>query len=372
MDKLRILHTGDVHLGAKLAFLGTRGREQRRRLADTFAGIVELAITSGVQLFIVAGDLFDSNNPSRETLQQAAHSLARLRERGIQVCLLPGTHDRYDARCILRDASLEGPNVHLFTEAAYQAIELPELDVTLYGRAVPPAAGEDILAGLTRAGSSRWHVALAHGAMRLAGLTDRTEAVITPESLKSCGMDYVALGHWHSLRDCSAVTPAWYCGAPEPLSLADREAGFVIMIELGATAQVKPARVSRRRVESFNVDLGEVPDELALARRIEELADSDLMAQVVLQGMGPDGLVVDVAALQEELAPYFLHLSLRDESMLALSALESSSFPASTLVGRFLAVADEMLEQAGEDDRKLIEDATRLGLAHLRKGAGRC
>src|SRR5215218_7377884 len=58
---LRILHTADVHLGARHADLGEQASAQRERQFGAFKASVDLAISKKVDVFLIAGDLFDSN-----------------------------------------------------------------------------------------------------------------------------------------------------------------------------------------------------------------------------------------------------------------------------------------------------------------------
>src|SRR5262249_40899609 len=54
---LRLLHTADVHLGARHADLGDAATSQRERQFAAFKTSIDLAIDQKVDLFIVAGDL---------------------------------------------------------------------------------------------------------------------------------------------------------------------------------------------------------------------------------------------------------------------------------------------------------------------------
>ena len=85
---LRILHTADAHLGAKFLGLGEKGRLQRSQLLETFEAVVDLAIGREVNLFLVAGDLFDSNRVPKSTLTRVASRLEKLAAPGIRRFLL--------------------------------------------------------------------------------------------------------------------------------------------------------------------------------------------------------------------------------------------------------------------------------------------
>ena len=77
---LRILHTADVHLGARHTDLGERATAQRERQFAAFARTIELALAEKVDLFLVAGDLFDSNVQPRRSVDRVVAQLKRLVE----------------------------------------------------------------------------------------------------------------------------------------------------------------------------------------------------------------------------------------------------------------------------------------------------
>ena len=93
---LRLLHTADVHLGARHADLGEAAAAQRERQFAAFRAAVDLAIAEKVDLFLVAGDLFDSNVQPKRSVERVAAELARLAQARIRSVLVPGTHDVYD------------------------------------------------------------------------------------------------------------------------------------------------------------------------------------------------------------------------------------------------------------------------------------
>ena len=69
---LRIIHTADVHLGARHDDLGEQAAAQRERQFAAFAATVDLAIAEQVDLVLIAGDLFDSNVQPRRSVERVA------------------------------------------------------------------------------------------------------------------------------------------------------------------------------------------------------------------------------------------------------------------------------------------------------------
>ena len=85
---MRILHTSDWHLGRNLF-------EHSLREAQSTAvdHIIDQAIANQVELFIVAGDVFDRQWPSTDDVRLLNRAVTRLYEAGIPVVITAGNHD---------------------------------------------------------------------------------------------------------------------------------------------------------------------------------------------------------------------------------------------------------------------------------------
>ena len=92
-DMLRLLQTSDVHLGARHPLLGERAADQRRRQFEAFERTVDLAASTPVELFIIAGDLFDSSVQPRASMERVGAALGKLVAAGIPTILIPGGAD---------------------------------------------------------------------------------------------------------------------------------------------------------------------------------------------------------------------------------------------------------------------------------------
>jgi exonuclease SbcD len=83
------VHVSDLHLG-----YSQYGLEARRQDFDNaFAEIVEKTIHLKPDFMIIAGDLFHQARPSNATLENAIRNFKRLRDAGIPVLTVDGSHD---------------------------------------------------------------------------------------------------------------------------------------------------------------------------------------------------------------------------------------------------------------------------------------
>ena len=91
---ITVVLTADNHLGYAAHGQSPRKRDERReRLRYAFQQATDFAIGQGVDLFIQAGDLFDSTSPDEQDRSFVATRLAQLRQAGIRAFALGGLHD---------------------------------------------------------------------------------------------------------------------------------------------------------------------------------------------------------------------------------------------------------------------------------------
>ncbi|GCE04868.1 metallophosphoesterase family protein [Dictyobacter aurantiacus] len=89
-----VVLTADNHLGYTGFGQHPRKREERQqRLRHAFQQATDFAIVQGVDLFIQAGDLFDSTTPDERDRSFVAERLAQLKQAGVQTFALGGVHD---------------------------------------------------------------------------------------------------------------------------------------------------------------------------------------------------------------------------------------------------------------------------------------
>jgi len=375
---LRLLHTADVHLGARHADLGEQASAQRERQFAAFRATIDLALEERVDAVLIAGDLFDSNTQPRRSVDRVAAELRRLADAAIRTVVIPGTHDVYDGASVYRAydlAALAGlpadtDRLVVLTPDRPDVV-LGPLDLAVHGRVfATKRAPRSPLAGLDVTGDDRasWHVGMVHGSLLIPGRTEHDEVVFTSEEIAATHLDYLALGHWHSSQRGQAGATLWaYSGAPEPVAVDQDRAGNVLLVTLdqrdgGRHVDVEERRVGRTRFDRLDVDAAGAGSQPALVERIASLADPDLVLDVRLIGVRPDDLDLVPAEMERELAERFFRLRVRDVSAAALP--EGPLPPPDTIVGalvRDLSHEVAEAEAAGDEERaRELREALRV------------
>lgn len=253
---IKILHTGDIHLG-DLAGPTKDGANLRRQ--DTLRcmdAIVNKARTEGPTVTIIAGDLFNRSRVWADTaLDDVNDAISRfivpLCEYSDAVVLLFGTinHDNPRAFEVIRKATPDLKNLHIYTEprverlvtseGPVQIMAVPGFDKARLRLFCPGADKEtenrnatalvnDIILGLaTELDRSLPSILTAHytvsgseadnGSTFLAG----QDVVVLPATIDAAGVDLACFGHIHKPQRLSSTTPAYYCGSVNQLTFND-------------------------------------------------------------------------------------------------------------------------------------------------------
>src|SRR6185369_12023890 len=256
---LRLLHMADVHLGARHADLGEQAAAQRERQFAAFTAAVDLAIAEKVDVVLIAGDLFDSNTQPKRSVERVAAEVRRLVGATIRTVIIPGTHDVYDRSSLFRVHDVaalagSGPDDDLVTVLTPDrpSVHLAACDVVVHGpvfatKRAPHSPLRDLKIGA--GDGATWHVGMVHGSLSIPDRTDRDEVVFTREEIEATGLDYLALGHWHSAQKGKAGSTTWaYSGAPEPVAVDQDGAGKVLVVTLDDAAGGKSVTVEEAAV----------------------------------------------------------------------------------------------------------------------------
>ena len=375
---LRLLHTADVHLGARHADLGDRAAAQRERQFAAFVATIDLALAEKVDLVLIAGDLFDSNVQPRRSVERAAAQLQRLVEARIRTVIAPGTHDVYDRASIYRAYDLAalagavGSDLVTVLDPDHPEVLLKPLDMIVHGQCfATKRAPHSPLKGLNVGGDERatWHIGLLHAALSIEGKTDGDDVVITSDEIAATNLDYLALGHWHSTsKGRAGKTTYAYSGAPEPVAMHQDRAGNVLLVALDAPDGKKRVTIEERKVgktsfERVQLDAATVGSQPGLVAKLAERANPDLVLDVELMGVRPDELDVHVDEVESQLADRFMKLRVRDRSVAPLP--EGLLASPDTVLGAFIRDLEARIAEveAADDDNQANElrDSLRLG-----------
>ncbi|MDY7232747.1 exonuclease SbcCD subunit D C-terminal domain-containing protein [Hyalangium rubrum] len=294
---MRLLHTSDWHLGHTLYDVSREAEH-----AAFLDWLLETLEAQGVDALLIAGDIFDTSNPSAEAQAAWYQFIARARRKlpKLDVVVIGGNHDsaaRLDAPDPLFSAL--GVRVVGGVPRTRGALDFERLLVPLHDArgkvrawvaAVPylrpadlplvPTEGDRLVDGvrevygLTLEAARRRRqpgqalVAMGHCYMVGTELSQLSERKILGGNQHALPVDlfpedvaYAALGHLHKAQRVGGREGVRYSGSPLPLSLSERHYHHqVLLVELDgeALSSVRPLSVPR------TVDMLRVPERDAL------------------------------------------------------------------------------------------------------------
>lgn len=298
-ESMRILHTADWHLGARLV--------ERDRLAEHAVFIdwlIETLRFEKIDALLVSGDVFDAANPPQDAVALYFDFLKRLADlKTVKAVITGGNHDSASHLNAPREL-LKRFDVHVFGHAG-------ENNIVDLGGAVVAAvpflrerdlrqatAGETItavheqvrtairahyaaqLAACRDLAQGRPVIAMGHLTV-LGATTSDSERDIHIGNLGAVGadlfegFDYTALGHLHRPQKVASIETIRYSGSPIALSFseaADAKSVVIIDTQAGQTAEVgrpqnlDPKNSSLRPSNLCGVKILPVPITRALVR----------------------------------------------------------------------------------------------------------
>jgi DNA repair exonuclease SbcCD nuclease subunit len=385
---LRFLHTADWQLGkpyARISDPDKRALLRQERLA-AIGRIGAVAREQGAAFIVVAGDLFDSHQPTRADVSAACSAIGAL---GLPVLVIPGNHDHggggslWQESYFLEECQQLAANLTVLLERApfeLSRIGLPGgvlLPCPLLRKAEPV----DPTAWLRQLDFSPWadqpRIVLAHGSIQGFGSEDSGDTDdenppvptnrIDLSALPAGEIDYIALGDWHGLKQVGAR--AWYAGCHEmdrfPRS-ADYSSGQVLVVQAsrGAMPELFPVPTGGIRWHQlqhrFNSDADLERLEDLLRDLIGPRSNQDLLL-LELDGSLSLAAASRLQDLLERLEARLLRLKRRDRTSVAPDASELRQLTeraGDPLVARVALRLQQLVEQ-GADQGELARMALR-------------
>jgi DNA repair exonuclease SbcCD nuclease subunit len=236
---LKFIHTSDWQLGMTRAFLTDEAsaRFSQARI-DAVRRLGELAGEHGASFIVVAGDVFESSQLSRETLLRTLDALKSL---PVPVFLLPGNHDPLDGASIFNTREFVRAPDHVIVIRDLAPIPVPGLDgVEVVGapwKSKRPTS--DLcadLAGSLPPAAGVLRVAVCHGQVdTLSPDKDRPEIIDLARAelaIRQHRFHYLGLGDRHSLTDVGNTGRIRYSGAPVATDFTETDPNQALLVDL--------------------------------------------------------------------------------------------------------------------------------------------
>lgn len=321
---MKFLHTADWQVGMMASSFGSAGDRIREERVATGRRVVEIARNHGAQFILVAGDLFEDNAVDRLLVQKTADILDSF---GGPVYIIPGNHDALTPGSVWEHPVWKGAR-NLYVLREEKPVELPNgllFPCPLFER----NSGRDPTAWIPADRTGDIRIGLAHGTVENVRL-DEPDYPIPRAAAQRAGLDYLALGHWHSVANYvgsdGAVRMA-YSGTHETTRFGERDSGNILIVDIPNAIEppkIMPIRSGKLEWATFNKELGEPGDLERVRAQIESMQSPDIhLLAVSLSGLFMADERAELAHIEQILGSRFLWGAL-DASQLRPSPRDDS------------------------------------------------
>jgi DNA repair exonuclease SbcCD nuclease subunit len=373
---ITILHTADWQIGKLFGeFPNDSGALLRAQRIETVRSLAEIARNRQVDAVLVAGDVFETNTVSDETIRRTVNAMSGY---GGPWLLLPGNHDPALAESVwTRLPRLDAPGniIPLTTSDPVLLAEgrLAVLPAPLMRRHDIRDLTESFDIVETPVGVVR--VGLAHGSVANR-LPERSEAIniISDDRARAARLDYLALGDWHGTLEIAERT--WYSGTPEPDRFRRNDPGNALLVQLtgpGTSPRVERLVVGHFRWVSLEGGISSITDIETLEARLEGLDEPHERNVVALALAGTVDFETRHRLIQtlDRWRAQFFHLRV-DDSRLVAEATEDDLDRIDSM--GFVRAAINIMKRAQADptnpDCEIARSALQtLYLEHIETGA---
>ncbi len=304
---IRLIHCADLHLGSRMDthLSEEKAKERRRELLDTFRRLVNTAKEQQVAAILMAGDMFDSDSPSKEDKSE----FYRLVETAPDIIFfyLRGNHDRKTSY------TKTLPNLKLFSDT-WTTYELQaSVPLTVSGIELSEGNADSFYDTLSL-DADGIHIVMLHG--QIGEHTGKD--AIQLSRLGNKHIDYLALGHVHKPQEGALDSRGRYrySGCLEGRGFDETgPRGYVMLTLADGRLEESFVPFASRTLWEYPLDLSDTEsaeEALTLAeRQTEALPPSDSL-RLCLTGQVryEHGELAD--RMQRALAPRFFSLSVKD------------------------------------------------------------
>lgn len=364
MNSVKILHCADVHIGAAESSIGTLAESRRSETLITFEKIIDIAKAECVDILIISGDLFNSNNIPKSYVDRVFDCFAQISS--TKIVYAAGNHDPLNADSPFKKYTLPSNVFVLDTKDCF--VEFADLNTRVYGKSFKEVymKGTDRFSLSTE--DSFINLMCIHGELRSDLGSDYNS--ITSEFIKSSGMDYIALGHVHKRSEIGKIGNSYvsYCGCPEGQGFDELgEKGVYLGNVSKGICDLQFISTAKRMHIAENIDISGLASSNEIADKItaviKEKYDNnftDNLYKIILTGQISDGTLLSLPEIVARLNDTFYFVKLRDKTEFKIDyeALSQEN----TLKGIFVKNMLKRIENAPDDQKQQLKDALNIGL----------
>ena len=309
---MKLIHCSDIHLDSKINELPKEKRNVRKEeIISTFEKMCTFAVSNGVTAIIISGDMFDKEKITTKTLSRVINVITKASS--VDFLYLPGNHEQNG---FLSNKENFPPNLKCF-EDSWTAFDYGEVSIN---GIILNENNSSVVYDSLKLDQTKINIVALHG--QVAGYKTKDDAeIISLPLLKDKGIDYLALGHYHSYSygDIDHRGKYVYSGCLDGRGFDEvGEKGFVLIETSNGKITHQFIEFSSRELFEIKVSVEGLKDYIQVRERVFSLLGEKVspnsLVKVVLIGERAPELDLDVNGLTYSLNNAYFYAKVKDET----------------------------------------------------------
>ncbi len=363
-EKLRIMHTADLHLGAELSQLGDKKGMRQSELIISCENIFKICRDNKIDLLLLSGDVFENNSVNDSTV--AAFFAACEKAPDTHIFFAAGNHDPLTSDSPFLRYKLPS-NLTVLGDSD-ECITLADKGVRIYGKSFSGVymAGQDRFSLVPEA-DDFINIMVLH-----ADFGADKSGVYNPISndfIASSRMDYIALGHIHEFSGIKKAGSTYfaYPGTPEPHGFDELGSKGVICGEISkGVCNLTFVTTALRSYFEEKIDITGIKNNAEIAtavlsvlkERYGENYNKNLY-KILLVGKIPEELHINCSQIISRIGEEVFFIKIKDNTEFDVDLVSLANEV--TLKGKFVKNMLNKIANDPENSEKLTR-ALNLGL----------
>lgn len=339
---MKILHTADIHLGARMdsVFPNEIAKIRKAELRSAFLRMVDYAAANGAEVVLLAGDIFDSDAPFKKD-RDFFYGVVE-QNPGINFLYLRGNHD------VSSGSERQLPNLHTFSDA-WQCYTFG--DICIWGAEITSGNALSMYSTLSLR-EDKTNIVVLHGQVG-----DRSgEGLINLKKLRGKGIDYLALGHVHKpqIEQLDDRGQYAYCGCLEGRGFDEPGDHGFIMLDVGKKVVPTFVKFAERTINELDVDVSGLTDGYSAYVAVKKAVNFNKKDVYRINLVGETDYAVGdlVYDVQRYLSPEVFFVNVKDKTLkkLDMSGYENDV----TITGEFVRCVSADPDYTEEEKKQII------------------
>lgn len=366
MKKIKIVHCADIHFDTPFRDVQEKqSKINKEELKEVFNNIINFCIDKSVDIFLLAGDIFDNYTINKETIYFIENSFKKLER--TRVFISPGNHDPYSESSFYK--LIKWPsNVYVF-KGQLEKVYIKEFDINIWGAAFNNTYEKNSLLSGFSYDDDKINIMVLHGEISKSKLGNEYNP-ITIEEIQNTHMDYIALGHRHNFSGINKIGKTFYSysGCPQGRGFDELgNKGIVYGYISKGNADLKFVKTSKRNYLEKRIDIsnafGYEEVKTIIINSISEEDRKKNLYKIILVGEINGDFNIDENLLWEKIKGDFYYCKVKDKTSVKYDIEEISK--GFSIKGLFVKKLMNELNEANAEEEEIIKIALKLGIKSL-------